>query len=685
MSSNPTPSKVSPVRGAYSPAIEGLRAIAVLSVVFGHALVPGFSGGFVGVDVFFVISGFLICRLLFEELEREGTIRLLKFWTRRMRRLLPNATLTLLVVLLAGLFLVPGYMRKDVATDVAMSALQVSNYYFAAKAVDYFRQDDSQSPVLHFWSLAVEEQFYIIWPASLILLCIVFGRRAQPASRLLLFIVCAASLAGMLKAITLSQPVAFFHSWARAWQLGLGGLLAVAFRAWFSSKPTGFDYFTRLSPLLGVLGWVGLGAVATSIIVLDEGTLYPGFRALPPTLGAAAIVAAVTMGKQPPWGVGSILSAAPLRWIGARSYSWYLWHWPMLIYAEMAFPQIPGVRIIGATAALVVASAVFTLVEDPIRRGNRFPMPARQSVLMGLASILLVLAASAGFARVTPLSDAETTRRNQLITEASKDVGRVYPDKCHLAVEATTQPDCEYGARGGWPRVILFGDSHAAQWFPALDEAASAEGWSLRSWTKSSCPASDIRIWYPPRRSAFQECDAWREAAMIEMTGPNPPDIVVLSNLLDYSGWIENPAVPGELLRKAEAEPLMRAGLERSVQRLVNAGVSVVIVRDTPRILRSFARCYVQSGGSGCGLIRDRALPKPWIDVDVARSFPTAAGVFLLDLTDQICETNLCSVTQGDEVIWQDSHHIRAKAARRLSEHFRILLSEIAKTKTKSW
>ncbi|MCK7474866.1 MAG: acyltransferase [Rhodopseudomonas palustris] len=293
--SDQTQSGAGSAAGTHHPAIEGLRAIAVLSVVLAHSLTPRILRGFIGVDIFFVISGFLICRMLFDELERDGQIHLLNFWSRRMRRLLPNATLTLIAVLLVGLLLVPGYLRTDVAMDVATSALQVSNYHFAGKAVDYFRQDDSQSPVLHFWSLAVEEQFYIVWPGLLALLCLVFRHKALPVSRILLIIICIASLAGMLKAITASQPVAFFHSWARAWQLGLGGLLAVAFKTWSDAKALQVSYAPQFRLFLGVLGWVGLGAIVASIIVLDEDTLYPGLHALPPTLGAGAIVAAVTM------------------------------------------------------------------------------------------------------------------------------------------------------------------------------------------------------------------------------------------------------------------------------------------------------------------------------------------------------------------------------------------------------
>ncbi|MCK7474867.1 MAG: hypothetical protein MZV49_18070 [Rhodopseudomonas palustris] len=338
--------------------------------------------------------------------------------------------------------------------------------------------------------------------------------------------------------------------------------------------------------------------------------------------------------------------------------------------------------MIGAAAALVVASAMFTLIEDPIRRGKYLAMSPGRSALMGIASILVVVAASAGFAKISPSGDTEAGTRNRLITEAAKDLARVYRDNCHLAVEATTQPSCEYGVPGGWPRVVLFGDSHAAQWFPALDAAAIAEGWSLRSWTKSSCPASDIRIWYPPRRSAFHECDTWREAVMTELTGPNRPEAVVISNLLDYSGWIESPNVPGKLLRKAEAEPLMREGFERTVRRLVEAGVIVIVIRDTPRMLRSFARCYVGGGNSGCDLIRERALPKPWIDVEVARSFPSTSGVVLLDLTDQICDRNLCTVVRNGEIIWQDSHHIRAKYAIQQSEHFRLIPQRDRQNKT---
>jgi peptidoglycan/LPS O-acetylase OafA/YrhL len=660
----------------FFPAIQGMRALAVLSVVLAHAKVPGFGGGFVGVDVFFVISGFLICRLLFLEIERDGRLKIIEFWGRRVRRLLPNATLTLLAVLAIGLVFTPQFMRAELGVDVRMSALQVVNFHFAEKAVDYFRQDDPQSPVLHFWSLAVEEQFYIVWPAVLALLCALLRGSALALSRKLLFVIVAGSFIGMLYAVSFNQPVAFFHSWSRAWQLGVGGLLAVAYTVGIGLPGTRLGDSSVLRCVCQVIGWAGLAAILAAVCFLDESAIYPGWLALIPTLGAAGMIASVVLVQPATWSVATPLSCRLPLWLGARSYSWYLWHWPAITFAEFISPATLGIRSLGALVGLACAMLAYKYIEDPIRRSEYLAMPAGRTVLVGLTSILVLVAASAAFPHVSAFDHAASLERTARMKAAADDLGAVYVDKCHLDVPISVQPECEYGVVGSEKRAVLFGDSHAAQWFTAIRDASLQHNWSFRSWTKSSCPSIDVPIWYPPRKSGFRECTAWRESIMARLTGRDRPDVVFLSNLLSYPGWIEDPHRPGRLLGRSEAEALMKAGMMRVVQQLVEAGVLVVIIRDTPRMIRSLAFCYARDGGNVCDLARDRAQPPPWIDVEVAEAFARSRVKFL-DLNDEICEPSVCRVERQGEVIWRDSHHIRASFAQRQSPHFSRVFTEI--------
>ena len=308
--------------------IEGLRAVSILAVVFYHAQIPGFSGGFVGVDVFFVISGFLICNLLAQEIIETGRIDLVRFWARRARRLLPNASLTLVITLIVSSFIMPGYARALFGREVASAALYLSNYQFAAKAVDYFHFDDPLSPVMHFWSLNVEEQFYIVWPLTLLGASLVLRQNPRATSLILLVTICLVSFTASAVLIRENQPLVFFHTETRCWELALGGLVASG-----SSRSVGLRSCSAI-------GWLGLLVILASVASFNDAMTYPGPWALVPALATAAVLAAHETGRNT-FSPASVLSALPFRWIGRRSYSWYLWHWPIIVFALALFPEFP--------------------------------------------------------------------------------------------------------------------------------------------------------------------------------------------------------------------------------------------------------------------------------------------------------------------------------------------------------
>ncbi|MCW2853067.1 MAG: acyltransferase, partial [Nocardioides sp.] len=269
-------------RAGFRPDIEGLRAVAVLSVLIYHAGLAWVPGGYVGVDVFFVISGFLITSLMVREVERTGRLGLTGFWARRARRLLPASTLVLVFSAVVAFAVLPVNTRRDFGGDIVAAAGYVVNWRLGLRAVDYLAENVGASPVQHYWSLAVEEQFYVVWPLLIAAMVTMFRTRWRPALLVGIAVITLASFVFTLSYAAEQPGLAFFVSTTRIWELGVGALLALALPA-----------LVRLpAAALGVLGWAGLALVAYAALVLDETTRWPGTATLLPVLGTAAAILA---------------------------------------------------------------------------------------------------------------------------------------------------------------------------------------------------------------------------------------------------------------------------------------------------------------------------------------------------------------------------------------------------------
>src|SRR4051794_36455546 len=383
--------------------IQGLRALAVLLVILDHAGIGPFRGGFIGVDVFFVISGFLITGLLVSEAERTGRTSLLGFYARRARRILPAATLVILVTVFAGIYLLSAVEASGAIKDALWATFFAANFKLAHDGTDYFQNDTPPSPLQHYWSLAVEEQFYVVWPLLVMLLCLYAAWRARrsagqrslgPRVRDLgvspLVVIIGFSFAYSVSYSTTDPVAAYFSPFTRAWELGIGALAACLTTRLILLKPA----------VQSLLAWGGLVAVAISSVVFTGSTLFPGYAAALPVVGTAALLAG---GLRPAsWGPQRLLSLAPMRSLGDWSYSLYLWHWPALIIAAEAWTSSddpsgqPGSgplwhRLVIVALVVPLSALSYHFVENPVRRASLFHGQRLRGALLYPAVVVLTL------------------------------------------------------------------------------------------------------------------------------------------------------------------------------------------------------------------------------------------------------------------------------------------------------
>lgn len=634
--------------------LQGIRAFAVAMVIAYHLDPTLLSGGFIGVDVFFVLSGFLITQVIFSELDRSGSINLLAFWTRRIKRLLPNALLTLTAVLLASWLLLPAYRWPTIASDVGAAAVFLSNFHFARNAVDYFRLDDPESPVLHFWSLSIEEQFYIVLPVVLLLLAPLLRRKLLAAVGGLLILIVAVSFAASLWIMETDQTAAFFYTQSRVWQLALGGLLGINFAARLNIAPD----------LRGSLAWVGAALIAFAAFRFENTMAYPGLYALVPTLGAAALILGLDSGKlaSP---LRSLLSLPTLGWIGDRSYSLYLWHWPVIIFTQTRMPLDAYGMAFALMVMLVISSVAYSFVERPIHHGEtypwrRFAVPAYAGLAIAVVCLLAVL-----LPRMP--QPEQSLERTAAIETARKDLGANYKDGCHLEVDQTENQPCIYGSAGAARKVVLFGDSHAAQWLTPLASAAKSQDWELRAWTKTTCPWPEVDIWMPSRKAFYPNCNSWRENTLADIVALKPY-LVVLGALSDYRGYLyDGGRLSGEAYRRTWETAMLA-----TIDRLQAAGIAVVVIEDNPSLYKSYRDCLALGRGD-CGRERKAATASAVEVADFLKT--TRPALRIVSLNDQICDDARCPAIRGGQILYRDSNHITATYAGTFAPIFDELLA----------
>ena len=643
----------------FRPDIEGLRAIAILLVVSAHAGVPWLAGGYVGVDVFFVLSGYLITRLLTDELLRTHRIQFARFYARRFRRLLPALLLMLAVTALLGSQLVPASQQGDQASAGAAAALWASNLLFAFTRLDYFGSDSSTNLYLHTWSLGVEEQFYLVWP---LLLVAAYGawRKSVPPSRLnvvqLLLLVAGASFATCLFITNVEPREAFYLMPMRAWQFALGGLAGLYFAERESAGSA--------SPQVALLGWFGLASILASAVIGDD-VRYPGGWALLPTFGTLAVLIA---GSNAPRTIPiRFLSLPAMTAIGRISYSWYLWHWPVLVLGNLLWPAAsPSVRMALVVVSLLLAWLSWRYVETPIRDSPGLIQPPRRGLLGALMLMTCAVAGSVQWqtmARQTLAAPAY-----QRIQRARNDLPVIYRQDCDQWYRSALLTPCEFGSPEGSRTVIVLGDSIGLQWFPAIERIFAPTHWRIIVMTKSACPIVDEPMFYPRIGREYTECARWRKAALARIV-QTKPDKVILGSTQTYDF---SPAQ-------------WRDGTARILQQLAPATGTVHILRGTPLLPFDGPECIAPRGALWALIGRSScAAPAhdPQSDV-VFRSLQSAASGFgnvgLVDMTEAICPRGECSAERNGMPTYRDSRHLASEYVATLAPVLALKLAPLGK------
>ena len=649
----------------FQPHIQGLRAIAVLLVVIYHIWPGRLSGGYIGVDIFFVISGFLITGQLSRELHRTGRIALPAFWAKRARRLLPASILVLLFSTLATLFLLPLSSMASSLREILASTFYVENWALAAGSVDYLAAGD-ESLVQHYWSLSLEEQFYVIWPLLLIgALWLGAKYFADRRWGFLLAVVAAVSVLSLLVSVlyTASNPAeAYFATFTRMWEFGVGALLALLPRL----RPRGALATT-------IIGYAGLAAIVYAGYFFDSETPFPGYMALIPVLGTAAVIVADRPGERTRWfDVERMLGGAPQRFVGDISYSLYLWHWPLIVIA----PFIPGWGL-GTINRIALLAACFALawltkkyVEDPARSWTRLTTSRpRVTYAWSLGAMALTTLLVIGvFAIQNPRYQAAAAQLEQIGEnppecfgaasstgcENPELVSTIIPspgfgnadkpahDECFVQLNDAGVVACEFGStEEGAPRVALIGDSHAYQYIEAMIDQSEQNGWALTTYLKGACPWTTAQVGGPS--PAFtSSCASFQENLAEELAAVEPYDAIFTAALA------ATPILADDSLEAATAGYAEAWATQAG-------GAPVVTIVDNPDLDDDPNKCLRRGDAAECAVPRSEVLAE---EDPLELAAGTATGVTLLDFTDTFCSAEECHVVIAGANVYRDQDHL---------------------------
>ena len=611
--------------------IQALRALAASLVVLFHAKLS--PGGFIGVDIFYVISGYLITGIIIKEIGNSGKFNYGAFYLRRAKRLLPASLSILGLTAIFSWLVLPPTVRADLGRDVLAASLYVSNYLFAFWQNDYQNLNATPSPVIHYWSLAVEEQFYIFWPILIYSLWKIGKRRAVAVG------VIATTISSFLFSLYLTDanPIwAFYSLPTRAWELGIGALLLFI--------PKNISLKRKLAPTL--LVWAGTIALMTSVFIFSERTPFPGYNALLPTLGTAILIAGISY--WPPI-LNDLSKLRIVQWLGEISYPFYLWHWPLLVLPSTRFGRdltlLERLFFIAMTA--LAADLTHRFVEKPIAKRDF----STKKVIRSSSLATLVCAALAVGILFTVQGDIKLPDGKSVSIQEVMTKPKVYFDDCHVNNGEVLSGDCSYGDRSSRKTIVLYGDSHAAQWFPALEKLANENGFQLVSLTKSACPAPEVK---KVQIGAYKnrDCFKWRENSIKRMQQMKPAAIIM-------SGF-QYFDVPDSFPSR---QSWWANGQKLAYQNLRGASSRLIYISDTPHPNRDIPNCLAANGKAKCD--------------DSERSDPRISGGFIqVNPTPWLC-TNKCPAVVNGIVAYRDASHISVAMSQSLSLELGGLLTDL--------
>jgi peptidoglycan/LPS O-acetylase OafA/YrhL len=700
--------RIAAVSAGHRDEIDGLRAIAVLPVILFHAGFDLFSGGFVGVDVFFVLSGFLITRLLLKELASTGTLSLPGFWARRARRLLPASCLVLVATLVAASVALSPLAQHTLGVDAMAAGVFVVNFVFAGRFGDYFAAQLAEaqpSALLHYWSLAVEEQFYLLWP----LLLAGLTRRPRQYRRLLIATILVIAVASLIASIWLTEhrPTwAFYLLPARMVELLAGAAIATAGPAFRAVNPG----------LRAAFGWFGVVGICVAAMTYDVGTVFPGYMTMLPVLATVLVIVAGGADGSPR-GPVLVLRHPIALWIGRHSYAIYLWHWPVLVLVEAEYGPLPlPTRLLLVAVAVGLSAVSLRLVEDPVRHSPWLAKRAARGLALGVALCATAVLAGAWMRSIdapldsgqlaaaptlapqstagpqttvaaqrsaSPSTVSAPTERlaalpdgdieslvaaNRAVLQqglaqtdvpsnlrpALRDVGAdraaVYRDDCVAVGRVSELTPCSYGADGSAFTVVLYGDSHAAQWFPALEAIAEERQFELVVMIKGGCPTAAVSI---PTATLARTCPIWRDQAMAWIAAEQPELVLVSAS----AGYPNDDAEWNE-------------GFAATMRRVVPHGQNVVVIGDTPQASDEPSDCLSRNlrRADTCNAARHDVVASSRLALEQA--ITTGLGATYIDTSDWLCTETACPMMIGDILLYRDATHITTVA----SEWFRPLL-----------
>ena len=679
--------------------IQALRALAVGSVVAYHAGLPVFNSGFVGVDIFFVISGYLIIGLLVREQQKTGRIALLTFVGRRARRLIPASSLVLVATVFFVWLMLPGLAGQRALGDVKSAALYFANIDFALTGMDYWATQ-TVGPVVHFWSLGVEEQFYIFFPVLLVLVFAFIKKNLVTTVTAVLVVVTGLSFWLMMHYLNTGSLWAFYGPQSRAWEFAIGGIAAT-----FGAN----RHFKQVN-VRRVLLWLGWAALLYSVIAIDPKADFPSAITVVPVLAAAIVLWLGSASDSDDPILHKIYSFNFIQKLGDWSYSTYLWHWPVLFfgarYVQQPFEGPEKLTAIWAIPLILLsiglAAATYKWVENPLRHAAFIKLSGIKSLAFGLSlSLVVVVIATLVSSHVMrqqvggPATGVEATEISNVanpeavakivsdlapkyvttdvdrlaasqIVSAQDDFPDTYSNGCHAEDKQGQVPEnCTFGPTDSDTHIYLFGNSHANMFFTPIRDAALAQGAKLTSKTRSGCSVVDAT--FMVGKVEDTACNNWRTAVMSEVIAAKP-DLVIMSN--SQNDRILDPAT-GTRATPERAKEIYLAGLQTTMQTFSDQGIKVILIRDTPRLSESPLDCLSAYLPEGCQYPVTESVNDPAFSTGAVSNIP---GVLPADLTLALCGQAMCESVRSGTIVWRDSHHITDTYARELTPMFDELI-----------